>query len=247
MKRKLSLIIVGLFIVTLSRPLTASAVAQQFSISGTCMGATASGPFDGGFFLQLNAPTKLTGGKNSASIAFGPYSNGTVISVTLFGGVPGDSFPIISFTYSCTGAPVSSSNPVCASRDIIDGRLNSVCSDPAQSAALYCDLNGDGMVVLVVVDSKGYFAFHVTQHELDELLPAVQKGQLVPAVQRALIKQGMGVSLWRLDTGELQFNTPNGEIYTFGPAINGPVTFNQMCDGSVRWYHPAAWAGPITH
>lgn len=149
----------------------------------------------------------------------------------------------MSFTYSCTGAPVSSSNPICASRDIIDGRLNSVCSDPAQSAALYCDLNGDGMVVLIVINSTGYFDFHVTQ---GELLPAVQKGELVPAVQRALIKRGMGVSLWRLSTGELQFNTPNGEIYTFGPAINGPVTIRQMCDGSVRWYH-STYTGPITH
>ena len=234
MKRKSFLIlVVGLFVAALGRPVSAAVQEGASLTNGTCSSVTVIGvntriEFGGTVTIIYGDFNHDFNVKGNGPVSFPAAPAGTEIDA-LLDSTQG-SFELV---YTCNSP---NSVPPCNSPDAIDGRLNAVCQDPLQSAALYCDVNGDGMVVLLVIDSKGYFAFHVTQHDLE----------LLPAVQRALIMEKWGISLWRLSTGELQFNTPNGEIYTFGPAINGPVTFKQMCDGSVRWYHPT-YTGPTTH
>ena len=85
-----------------------------------------------------------------------------------------------------------------------DGRLNS--HDGAETAAVYCE-NG-GVTVYAVVDSEGHLAFKVTKAEL-AALPAK------PA-HNTLIKSGLGVSLYRLTTGELQINSPDNYLFIWG-------------------------------
>ncbi len=83
-----------------------------------------------------------------------------------------------------------------------DGRLND--RDAMQTAAIYCKPNG-GVEVWAVIDSVGYFAFTATPTDLS----------LVPEkpFRNTRIKSGRGVTLYRLTSGELQINAPNGYVY----------------------------------
>jgi hypothetical protein len=85
-----------------------------------------------------------------------------------------------------------------------DGRLD---ADGAfQSVALYCD--GTTLIAYAIFESKGYFAFKLTQDEINEYPDYPD--------HNVLIKQAKGVRLYRLTTGELQVNrdTPDGKQYS---------------------------------
>jgi len=129
--------------------------------------------------------------------------------------------------YVCTSnAPLPCSNP-----DLIDGRLNATCADPVQTAALYCNVDAASLQVDLLRNSKGVFAFSITEQELDRF-PTRPK-------VNTLIKQALGIQLWRLTTGELQFNTPHNDVYIFRHRLGVPVTFFQMCTGAAYWYRPS--------
>jgi hypothetical protein len=83
-----------------------------------------------------------------------------------------------------------------------DGRVNS--HDGAETAAVYC--NADGSVdVWTVYNSVGYFAFTATKADLAKVSEKPLKN--------TLIKSRLGVSLYRLTTGELQINSANDYVF----------------------------------
>lgn len=79
-----------------------------------------------------------------------------------------------------------------------DGRVN--VYDALQSVTAYCVNYGD-VQVWAVKNSQGYYAFTATKAELN--------AQPRNPAQPLLIKEGMGVQLWRLPSGQLQINGPS--------------------------------------
>ncbi len=93
-----------------------------------------------------------------------------------------------------TGANVV---PACTNSD---GRLNSICEEPWQTAAIYC--RADGTIdVYGITDGAGWLAFRTTQSEIDAVG--------VPT-QNSLIERSSDgkIRLYRLATGEFQVNAP---------------------------------------
>jgi hypothetical protein len=82
-----------------------------------------------------------------------------------------------------------------------DGREN--CNDAGQTDAVYC--KDGGVTVYALYKEVGYLAFTVTKAELASFPEK-------PA-RNTLIKQGKGAELYRLTSGELQLNGPNGYTY----------------------------------
>jgi hypothetical protein len=91
--------------------------------------------------------------------------------------------------------------PIC----FTDARLNKC--DAGQTAAVYCEKGT--LIVYAIYNGKGYLAFKMTKEELDRF-PANPERNI-------LIKQIMGVRLYRLSSGELQINRAQneGQDYVF--------------------------------
>jgi hypothetical protein len=79
-----------------------------------------------------------------------------------------------------------------------DGRVN--IYDATETATAYCVNYGD-VQVWAVRNSAGYYAFTATKAELN--------AQPFNPATPTLIKQGLGVSLYRLPNGQLQINGPS--------------------------------------
>ncbi len=79
-----------------------------------------------------------------------------------------------------------------------DGRVN--IYDALESVTAYCVNYGD-VQVWAVKNSQGYYAFTATKAELN--------AQPFNPAQPLLIKQSLGVQLWRLPNGQLQINGPS--------------------------------------
>lgn len=89
-------------------------------------------------------------------------------------------------------------------RKVIMASGQAIATEGQQTASVYC--NADGSVsVWVVIDSVDYLAFTATLTDLMQ----------VPAQppQDILIKSGQGIALYRLSTGELQFQSANGYVF----------------------------------
>jgi hypothetical protein len=105
--------------------------------------------------------------------------------------------------FASTGSGGTGGNSV-TFLNFTDGRMNS--HDGAETAAVYCESDG-GVTVYAVVKSVGTLAFKVTKAELDAV-PAKPE-------HNTLIKAGLGMSLYRLTTGELQINAPDNYVFTW--------------------------------
>ena len=83
---------------------------------------------------------------------------------------------------------------------MLSGRV----SEGQQTANVYCKPDGS-VSVWVVIDEMDYFAFTATQADMAR----------VPEkpFRDALIKSGQGIALYRLSTGELQFNTATDYVF----------------------------------
>ncbi len=91
----------------------------------------------------------------------------------------------------------NNNTPTCSNND---GRLNSICEEPWQTAAIYC--RADGTIdVYGITDSEGWLAFRTTQSVIDAVG--------VPT-QNSLIERSSDgkIRLYRLATGEFQVNAP---------------------------------------
>jgi len=88
-----------------------------------------------------------------------------------------------------------------------DNRMNSECKNADQSVAVYCD--GGTLSFYAIYHGKGTLAFRMTQAELSRF-PAT------PA-RNILIKQAMGVRLYKLSSGQYQVNRAkqDGSDYWF--------------------------------
>lgn len=100
--------------------------------------------------------------------------------------------------------PSSDGNVVVTACRNTDGRLNSICEEPYQTAAIYC--RGDGAIdVYAITDGEGWLAFRTTQSEIEAV--GVQH-------QNAMIEQSHDgkIRLYRLSTGEFQVNAPIWDV-----------------------------------
>jgi hypothetical protein len=88
-----------------------------------------------------------------------------------------------------------------------DDRLNPVCLYPEESFAVYC--RADSIVIYAVNEGVGYFAFSITQEELDEYDDFPE--------HNILIEQAKGARLYKLTSGLYQVNRlkPDGKEYYF--------------------------------
>ena len=96
-------------------------------------------------------------------------------------------------------APPMSGNvvPACGN---VDGRLNSVCEEPWQTAAVYC--RGDGSIdVYGITDSEGWLAFRTTPDEIAAIGIPDENTMLDSSLDGR-------IRLYRLPSGEFQLNSP---------------------------------------
>lgn len=81
-----------------------------------------------------------------------------------------------------------------------DGRLNSICEEPWQTAAIYCRADGS-IDVYGITDSVGWLAFRTTPSEIDAVG--------IPSQNSLLERSDDGkIRLYRLSTGQFQVNSP---------------------------------------
>ena len=102
-------------------------------------------------------------------------------------------------TLSANSASVNAATPTPTLPPLFtDGRVN--IYDATETVTAYCVNYGD-VQVWAVKDSAGYYAFTATKAELN--------AQPINPATPLLIKQGLGVSLYRLPNGQLQINGPS--------------------------------------
>src|SRR5262249_23501471 len=111
-----------------------------------------------------------------------------------------------TFAPACAGLPLVTASTGGSANPVIftDGRINSHASDAAQTAAIYCESDG-GVTIWAVKNSVGTFAYTVTGAQI----------KVVPAkpAKNTLIKKAFDIALYRLTSGELQVNAPNGYLF----------------------------------
>lgn len=101
-----------------------------------------------------------------------------------------------------------------------DGRVNSICNDPAQTAAIYC--NADGSIdVYGITENAGWLAFRVTQSEIDAVGIPTENTRIAAS-------EDSTIRLYRLSTGELQVNAPYWDS-VHGNLPNGYTFIWQGC------------------
>ena len=83
---------------------------------------------------------------------------------------------------------------------LFDGRLNRVCEEPWQTAAVYCRADG-AIDVYGITNGEGWLAFRATQAEVDSLGIPNQNGLIDRSADGK-------IRLYRLTTGEFQVNAP---------------------------------------
>lgn len=103
----------------------------------------------------------------------------------------------VSASPSAVNAATPSPTPTLAPL-FTDGRVN--IYDATETATAYCVNYGD-VQVWAVKDSAGFYAFTATKAELN--------AQPMNPASPLLIKQALGVSLYRLPNGQLQINGPS--------------------------------------
>lgn len=128
-------------------------------------------------------------------------------TITVFSGLNFTGSAIThSLTWDCTtgGAVAAVAASGLHQCGITDGRLNCWPEMEAHPFAVYCDA---GTVVIYAIDQQGVgtLAFKVSQAQLDVLDPK-------PSVN-TLIKQNLGVALYRLSSGKLQVNGRNDTFF----------------------------------
>ena len=85
------------------------------------------------------------------------------------------------------------------------------------------------MTLYAVWHATGWYAFRVTQKEIDRF-PSLPKKNL-------LIKQSKFIHLYRLKSGEFQVNTYARNEYVF-PGLGGaPATIAQLCSANTEPYY----------
>jgi hypothetical protein len=109
-----------------------------------------------------------------------------------------------------TATPVPAT-PSCVNED---GRVDSLCNSPWQTATAYC--TADGLDVYRIVDSEGILVFSVTSEELAAFgIPL----KVATEMQMLVAQSDDGsIRLYRLSNGDLQLNAPMGDDpngYTF--------------------------------
>jgi hypothetical protein len=100
--------------------------------------------------------------------------------------------------------PADSDGQVVVACTHSDGRLNSICEEPYQTAAIYCRADGS-IDVYGITDGEGWLAFRTTQAEIDAVG--------VPAQNNLIERSDDGkIRLYRLSTGEFQVNAPMWDV-----------------------------------
>lgn len=152
--------------------------------SGTRYWLVMSNPGAGVQWQSANPPITPTG-------VFSFVDNGVVVGGTFFS-------QALRFNITIDADPGGSGSSSGGCN--VDGRLNPVCAEPWQTAAIYCLSNG-AIEVYGITDSVGWLAFRTTQSEIDAVG--------VPA-QNSLIERSSDgkIRLYRLSTGEFQVNSP---------------------------------------
>lgn len=159
----------------------------------------------------------VTGGAYSFTYMFPALPEGTPINGEVYGssGVAAfanwDGGPFFPPGYvPCSGLLATrTDDTVCVN---LDNRVNSICGDAAQTAAIYCNKDGGLTIYGIWIDGSSFIAYTLTKAELD-VVPA----DPAPKVN-TLIKQGKGVRLYRLTNGKLQVNAATkdpGKEYVF--------------------------------
>jgi hypothetical protein len=137
----------------------------------------------------LIAPTGVFTFADNGFVAAGvlsPQANGVKLSI--------DADPIVP---PPTGGGGSVVVPACSNSD---GRLNSICEEPYQTAAVYCRADGS-IDVYGITDGVGWLAVRTTQSEIDAVG--------IPAQNEMIERSDDGtIRLYRLSTGEFQVNAP---------------------------------------
>lgn len=144
----------------------------------------------------------LEDGAFTLTFNFGPVPEGTHVYAELQFDIDGW-VPYDFITYTCSGGGAT----ICGNGD---GRVNPLCYEPWQTAAIYCNADGGITVYKVNADSSGTFAFKATRAEIEAVggTPKVD----------TLIKEGLDIKLFRLTTGEYEVVAPTREsskLYTF--------------------------------
>lgn len=212
MKQRLAFLVLIMVLVTgltvsVQPQITAHAAAGP---SGTCAQVTftgfAEGPTDFRVWVEADgvdyySNTVTEDGAFTFTFNFGPVPEGTDVYAELQAFFQGwESYDFIDYTCSGGGATDCGDD---------DGRINPVCVYPWQTAAIYCDDDGGITVFKINADSSGTFAFKATESDIDEV-------DVTPEVN-TIIKQGLGIKLFRLKSGEFEVVAPTREskkLYT---------------------------------
>lgn len=217
MKHRSAILIVLLALVTLLTPGTPSSqtVRAAAGPSGTCAQVSFSGFAEGQTDFRIVVDTKAgsyvsapvtENGPFTLTFNFGPVPEGTAVHAELQFDIQG--WVLYDFVdYTCSGGGATSGGATCGSTD---GRINRVCEEPWQTAAIYCDSDGGITVYKINADASGTFAFKATEAEIAEV-------SATPKVNTP-IKEGLGITLYRLTSGEFEVVAPTREsskLYTF--------------------------------
>jgi hypothetical protein len=210
LKNRIRVVVLSLFIVMLTalNRNTAHADATLISYSLTCSSLTATGTTTTGILgldVQIGVgglPIGIKGFAASGPTATGTLTfpeqpAGTVLTILVYSATDlqgsYDGTALVTVQAPCSGGA--------GAAPFTDGRLNNY--DAGQTAAIYCE--DQGITVYGFYKGISFIAFKASKAEI----AAVPEK---PA-QNTKIKQGHGITLWRLSSGEFQINAPDGYVF----------------------------------